>query len=188
MTLTSQSKDFFLKFDKHTELAGYSKVKLFLSCAEHDDMDVVVQIRKIDSEGRMLQHLNYPCPVPVEDVPDFNTAKTLGPQGFLRASHAVSLDPESSSDLRPFYTHRVRKPIKPGTVVPLEIPIWPIGMVLAAGEGIALRVAGHDMCLPETEMCRLTKPEDENVGSHTLHTGGQYESYLTIPVLPIASD
>jgi hypothetical protein len=173
-----------LKFDEATELAGYSKVKIFMSCAEHDDMDVVVQIRKIDSKGRLLQHLNYPCPVPVEEVPDLNTVKTLGPQGFLRASHAVSLDPDSTSDVQPFYTHRIRNPIKPGTIVPLEIGIWPIGMVFAAGEGIMFRVSGHDMCLPETEMCRLIEPEDGNVGYHTIYTGGEYNSYLIIPIIP----
>jgi hypothetical protein len=95
-----------VKFDKATELAGYSRVKLYISCAEHDDMDIVVQIRKIDANGQPLQHLNYPCPVPVDEVPDLYTAKTLGPQGFLRALHAVSLDPDSKSDLQPFYTHR----------------------------------------------------------------------------------
>lgn len=148
-------------------------------------MDVVVQIRKIDSKGKLLQHLNYPCPAPVEEVPDFNTAKTLGPQGFLRASHATSLDPDSSCDVKPFYTHRLRSPIKPGAIVPLEIGIWPIGMVFAAGEGIMLRVSGHDMCLPETELCVLTEPEDENVGNHTIYTGREYNSHLIIHVIPL---
>lgn len=148
-------------------------------------MDVVVQIRKIDSTGTSLEHLNYPCPVPAQEVPNVNTAKTLGPQGFLRASHRVSLDrSNSSSEVELFYTHRHREPIPPGTRVRLEIPIWPIGMVFAKGEGIMLRVSGHDMCLPETEMCRLEEPDDVNVGRHTLHTGGEFDSSLTIPVIP----
>jgi uncharacterized protein len=151
---------------------------------DHDEMDVAVQIRKIDCTGKPLQHLNYSCPVPVEEVPDFNTAKTLGPQGFLRASHRVSLDREASSKTDIVYTHRNREPIPPGTKVRLEIPIWPIGMVFAAGEGIMLRVSGHDMCLPETELCRLQEPEDSNIGRHNVFSGGQYDSSLTIPVIP----
>ena len=55
-------------------------------------MDIAVQIRKISSSGTPLAHLNYPCPVPISSVPNVNTAKTLGPQGFLRASHAVTRD------------------------------------------------------------------------------------------------
>jgi uncharacterized protein len=131
-------------------------------------MDIVVQIRKIDAKGKLLEHLNYPCPVPVEEVPSLNTAKTIGTQGFLRASHAVSYDHEASSETRPVYTHRKREPVTPGTTVPLEIGLWPIGIVFEAGEGIMLRVSGHDMCLPETEMCRVTEPEDGNVGKHNI--------------------
>ncbi|KAF5684878.1 cocaine esterase [Fusarium circinatum] len=182
---------FTATFDVATELAGYPKAVLHISCPDHDDFDVVVQIRKIDNQGHQLSHLNYPCPVPVEEVPDVNTAKTLGPQGFLRASHSVSLHgdggPVVSDDLSRetdvLHSHRVRKPISPGTIVRLEIPIWPIGMVFAAGEGIALKVSGHDMCLPETDLCRLTEPEDENVGRHYVHTGGDYDSHLVIPVI-----
>lgn len=66
----------------------------------------------------------------------------------------------------------------------LEIPIWPIAMIFAAAEGIMLKISGHDMCLPETELCRLESPEDENVGRHFLWTGGQYDSSLTVPVMP----
>ncbi|KAG5760176.1 hypothetical protein H9Q72_011706 [Fusarium xylarioides] len=182
---------FTATFDVATELAGHPKAVLHMSCPDHDDFDVVVQIRKIDSKGRQLSHLDYPCPVAIDEVPDVNTAKTLGPQGFLRASHHISLNgdggPVVSDDLSRetdvLYSHRVRQPISPGTIVRLEIPIWPIGMVFAAGEGIALNVSGHDMCLPETDLCRLREPEDENVGRHYVHTGGKYESYLVIPVI-----
>lgn len=180
------SLDFRLFFPTGIEIAGPSLATLFMATPDSTDMDVVVQIRKINSAGEPLKHLNYPCPVPEAEVPDLNVAKTLGPQGFLRASHAVSLDRSLSPSLvEPFYTHRIREPIEPrGKVVRLEIPIWPIGMTFAAGEGIMLRVSGHDMCLPETEMCRLAEPEDENVGVHVLYSGGQYDSSLTLPVIP----
>ncbi|RKL50812.1 hypothetical protein BFJ72_g265 [Fusarium proliferatum] len=182
---------FTTTFDVATELVGYPKVVLHMSCPDHDDFDVVVQVRKTDNKGRQLSHLNYPCPVHIEEVPDVNTAKTLGPQGFLRASHHVSLNgdggPVVSDDVSRetdvLYSHRVRQPISPGAIVRLEIPIWPIGMVFAAGEGIALNVSGHDMCLPETDLCRLREPEDQNVGRHYVHTGGKYDSHLVIPVI-----
>lgn len=154
-----------------------------MSCAEHDDMDVAVQIRKISREGRALKHLNYPCPVPIFEVPDLNTAKTLGPQGFLRASHARTFDSKASKGNDLVYTHRTREAIEPGTIVELNIPIWPIGMVFAAGEGILLKISGHNMCLPETEMCQLTEPEDCNVGRHMVYTGGEYQSLLTVPIV-----
>ena len=155
-----------------------------MSCAQHDDIDVVVQIRKISTSGKLLEHLNYPCPVPVEEVPNVNVAKTLGPQGFLRASHAVSLAPDGTKN-EVFYTHDRREPVEPGAVVKLDITLWPMGMVFAAGEGIMLRIAGHDMCHPETELIRQTDAVDENVGEHVVHTGGGHDSHLVIPVIPL---
>lgn len=155
-----------------------------MAAPDHDDLDVVVQIRKISREGKLLAHLNYPCPVPEPEVVDLNVAKTLGPQGFLRASHRNTLDKDKSpSETDLFYSHTFREPITSGAVIKLEVPIWPIGMVFGAGEGIMLRVSGHDMCLPETELCVLKEPEDDNVGRHILYSGGKYASSLTIPFI-----
>lgn len=102
-----------------------------MSCPDHDDIDVVVQIRKVNSSGRPSAHLNYPCPVPIDQVPDVNTAKTLGPQGFLRASHHVSRggpgEPIVSEDLSGEtdvqYSRRIRQPTGRGKAVRLDIPI-----------------------------------------------------------------
>ncbi|KAK0212416.1 Alpha/Beta hydrolase protein [Desarmillaria ectypa] len=169
------SSDFTFYFRKATELSGYPKIKLWVTCKEHDDLDAVVQIRKIDVKGNLLEHFNYPCLVPVEEVLDVNTAKTLGPQGFLRASHSVSLD---------LSKHDKRQPILPkGKIVPLEIPLWPIGTVFAEDEGIMVRISGHDMSYPETEICALKEPVDYNVGHHTIHTGGKHDSHLVLPII-----
>lgn len=128
-------------------------------------------------------HLNYPVPVTIDKVADFNTAKTLGPQGFLRASHSVTLDRGKSRGNDLFYQHDRREPITPGEITRLEIPLWPTGMTFAKGEGIMLRVSGHDMSLPETELCVMTEPDDENVGNHKIHTGGQFDCKLSIPLI-----
>jgi uncharacterized protein len=182
--LTNLRQDFVYYFTKQTELAGYPKATVWVSTPDHDDMDVAVQIRKISKEGKLLKYLNYPCPVPEAEVPDVNTAKTLGPQGFLRASHRFTLDREKSfSETDLYYSHRFAEKIKPGTKVRLEIPLWNLGMVFAPGEGIMVRVSGHDMSLPEIAGCKLDEPDDDNVGKTTLHTGGQYDSSITLPFI-----
>ncbi|KAL1644146.1 hypothetical protein SLS58_004426 [Diplodia intermedia] len=177
--------DFTLTFPHRTELAGYPVVKLWMSCAAKDDMDVNVQIRKTGHSGQPLQSLNYPVPVPVDQVPDTNVAKYLGPDGMLRASHACTKEyhRDDGGGLRPFYASTRSEPVPRGSVVPLEIPVWPIGMVFEEGEGVMLRVAGHDLRLPEVEMMRLTEPVDENVGRHVVYAGGGYDSYLVLPVI-----
>lgn len=155
-----------------------------MSCHEHDDMDVAVQIRKINVVGQPLEYLNYPCPVPFEEVPGINIVRMIGPQGFLRASHRITLDREKSFGNELFYTHREREAISPGTIVALEIPIWPTSINFAPGEGIMLKISGHDMAHPETSACVLTEPEDANVGRHNVFTGGRYKSVLTVPIIP----
>lgn len=148
-------------------------------------MDVVVQLRKIDKFGNLLTGINFPFPVPQSEAPEGETIKTYGPQGFLRASHLPSRDEaRSSSDGQEvFYRHGCEEKITPGTVVPLEITLWPMGMVFAKGEGIMLFVAGHFLSEPATAAMKLQEPDDENVGQHNIHTGGKYDSCLVLPVV-----
>lgn len=119
-------QDFTCYFDRYTEIAGYAKACLWMSCNDHDDPDVAVQIRKISRNGKPLEHLNHPCPVSIEEVPNVNTAKCLGPQGFLRASHSITKVDKLSTEQEIFYQHDCRQPISPGSIVKVEITLWPI--------------------------------------------------------------
>lgn len=174
-----------MKFNEYTEVCGYAKVRLWMSCKEHDNMDVVVQLRKIDRDGKLLAALNFPAPVPESEAPEGETAKTYGPQGFLRASHAHTRDEaRSSADGQEiYYKHDSEKSISLGTIVPLDITLWPMGMVFAAGEGIMLRVAGHFLSEPSSAAMKPQASEDENVGQHNIHTGGKYDSSLILPMI-----
>jgi predicted acyl esterase len=156
-----------------------------MSCKQRDDMDVVVQLRKIDESGNMLEGVNFPCPVPASAIPDAETSKLYGPQGFLRASSSVSRDQaRSSSDGQEvFYRHDREEKITPGAIVPLDITLWPTGMVFAAGEGLLLRVGGHFLSAPSAAAMKPVESEDENVGQHYIHTGGEHDSCLILPVI-----
>lgn len=135
----------------------------------------------IGQAPRVLELVTMPKPQP--EVPNVNITKHLGQQEMLRASNHVSLRlGQDAHDDFPVYEHNRREPIPVGTVVPLYIPIWPVGMVFEAGEGLMLRVSGHDMALPEVELLRLKEPVDENRGKHTIYTG-DYASYLVLPFI-----
>ncbi|KAJ5747334.1 uncharacterized protein N7511_009030 [Penicillium nucicola] len=183
--LAASTSEFVLKFDDYTEIAGYAKARLWMSCEQRDDMDVVIQLRKIDETGTLLEGVNFPCPIPASDIPDAETSKLYGPQGFLRASSSVSRDPtRSSSDGQEvFYRHDREEKITPGTIVPLDITLWPTGMVFAAGEGLLLRIGGHFLSAPSAAVMKPEESEDENVGQHHIHTGGKYDSCLILPVI-----
>lgn len=148
-------------------------------------MDVVVQLRKIDKSGNLLKGMNFPSPAPESEAPEGETVKLYGPQGFLRASFSASRDGTRSSPdgQQVFYKHDREEKIPPGNIVPLEITLWPTGMVFAEGEGIMLSIAGHFLSAPVVAAMKAQAPDDENLGQHHVHTGGQYDSCLILPVV-----
>lgn len=172
-----------MRFDEYTELSGLPWAKLFVSCAEHDDLDIHIQIREIGVNGSLLANNNYPVPVPIHKLNNFNIAKYEGPSGVLRASHTVSQKPKQAPEDYPIHTYRERQRIIPGTVVELDVPIWPIGFVFGSGEGISIIIAGHDLKLPEIDGTGFSEPNDENKGKHIVNTGGEQASFLMLPFL-----
>ncbi|KAH7134862.1 Alpha/Beta hydrolase protein [Dendryphion nanum] len=176
-----------IKFDKPTWLVGYSKAVLYLSADEADDLDVFVQLRKLDKSGNKTLQLNVPLDklIPpknhASEVPDSCFLKYYGPNGSLRASHAVTKQPSTKNDSWPVYKNDRQEKIKPGTIVRLEVPIWPGGMSFDAGESLAIKVSGHYMSAMEIAVLN-GKTITENKGRHNLHYGGENESYIEVPL------
>jgi len=175
-------------FPERTTLAGFSKLRIFVSCLDHDDMDIYVMIRKLSSTGELMEQSNVPLhELPpdvktVKDVKNVSPCKYLGPTGMLRASHR-EFDPEKSTEYWPFHTHRRAEMVKPGDVVELNIGIWPMGVVFEKGEGLRVVVSGRDMRLPEWDNPHVAYMEPVfNKGSHRIHLGSKYaESYVLLP-------
>ncbi|KAJ5653048.1 hypothetical protein N7490_000051 [Penicillium lividum] len=174
-------------FQERTRLIGTSKATLWLSCQDHNDFDVFVQIRKADWSGNILRNVNIPLQelgVHSEaEVQTVNTLKYLGPTGVLRASHRA-LDPILSKPHWPAHDHSKLDLIPPGDIVKLEIGIWPAAIQFEPGEQLVLKVSGHHMTLAEFEPLRGGFVTG-NKGRQVLHFGGDYESKLEIPCVPI---
>ena len=156
-----------------------------MSCDDSNDLDVVVQIRKIDSSGRLLAGTNFPFPGPDEEAPDAETSKSYGPQGFLKASSSGTRDEARSSKdgQEVFYKHDAETKIPPGTIVPLDVTLWPMGMIFAPDEGIMLRIAGHFLSPAPAPGMAPRQCDNENIGRHHVHTGGRYKSCLILPIV-----
>lgn len=160
--------EFTMRFEKDTEITGFLKLHLWVEAEAANDMDLFVRIIKLDASGQPLfqNSLSY---------------RYAGPDGRLRVSQR-QLDPGASSEERPSYTHRASETLAPGRIVPIEVQIWPTGMVFHAGQQLQLVIAGYDYM--------LSRPADRlpvasiNKGMHILHTGGRYDSYLLLPVIP----
>lgn len=174
-------------FDKPSTLIGPPKATVYMSCPDHDDMDVFVIIRKADRQGKVLRNLNIPLHeigyAREEDVPDLNVPKYIGPSGVLRASHRA-IDLKLSKPHWHIHDHTREAKIVPGEIVKLEIMLWPAAIGFEAGEKLIFRVAGHQMTLAEFPELRggFTTL---NQGRHFVHVGGQYESRVEIPFVVI---
>ncbi|KAF7552155.1 hypothetical protein G7Z17_g4501 [Cylindrodendrum hubeiense] len=181
---------FRYKFLKPTWLHGYSHLVLHVANDSHDDIDVFVQIKKLDSSGKQLVNMNVPLDKlipPANDVSEVHNScflKYTGPTGSLRASHAISKVTPKPGNLTgdwPEYTHETRKPIPAGTITRLEIPIWPTAINFDAGESLAVKVSGHYMSYMEFDV--LYGTSHKNKGRHTVHFGGKYDSHLVVPLM-----
>ncbi|KAJ4983481.1 s15 family peptidase [Stagonosporopsis vannaccii] len=181
-------------FEKYTEIIGPSKVKLFMSTNDHDDMDVYVIIRKLDRDGKALLSLNVPLDkqphgTSFEQVDNLNLYKHNGPTGRLRASkRALGQDPILSEEQRErqvptelWFPYDKEEKVPYGTVVELNIAIWPTGIAFESGESMRLEVKGHDHALHEWEDLGPLL-ENFNKGTHTIHTSKEHPSQILLPL------
>ncbi|KAI8651854.1 hypothetical protein LRP88_10858 [Fusarium phalaenopsidis] len=186
---------FTVTFDRYTELCGFSKAKLFMSCLDADDMDVYVIIRKLDRDGKALLNHNIPFinqkpGTKLGDIPDENIYKYVGPSGRLRASkRETGEDPGLTEEMRArkdptelWYPHYKSDKIPLGEVAELDIAIWPGGIVFEAGESLRFEIKGHDPILPEYPPL-FQSLTNLNVGKHIVYTGPKYKSSLMLPLI-----
>ena len=133
----------------------------------NDDLDLFVNVQKLSSKGDWLPTTVIGQPHP-------------GAWGKLRVSRRA-LDTKLSTDYRPMLAQTKEEKLKPGEVVPIEITIWPTSKIWHKGQAIRVQIAGHYIREGWFEPLSWGT---ENKGRHVIHTGGRYQSYLTIPVVP----
>jgi len=158
---------FDITFDEDVELTGYAKVRLWVEADGSSEMDLFITVMKLDESGEFLPAYVMGQPHP-------------GSTGKLRVSQRA-LDPELSTDFQPVQAHRERKRLRPGEIVPVEIAIYPFSRIWHKGQQLRLQIAGRYFREGWFEPFTW---ELENKGRHIIHTGGEYESYLQIPVVP----
>jgi predicted acyl esterase len=186
MDTDSEELSFTYTFASRSRLIGYPKAILYMSCSEHDDLDVFVQIRKGDSNGNVLQNINIPLSelgLQASQVVTINTNKYIGPTGILRASHR-HIDQARSKPHWPIHSHDRDDKVVPGNIVKLEIGIWPTGIVFEQGEKLIFKIAGHELRLAEFEPLRGAFTTG-NKGRHIVHIGGDHPSRVIVPFVEV---
>ena len=172
-------------FESPTYVVGHPRATLYVSCSEHDDLDIFVQLRKMCKDGRLLENINIPADalgIPADKVPNLNILKYLGPTGIIRASHR-ELDQTLSKPHHPVLSHRKEDLVKPGEVVRLEVAIWACGMAFEAGEKLVLKLSGHDMRFVDFPPLSCSF-HSGNKGIHKIYCGeGGFHSELVLPTV-----
>lgn len=157
-------------FAQETELTGYPFLRVWAEAQGHDDMDLIITVKKLSAEG-----VEQPVTL-------FNgTAPHPGAWGKMRVSHR-ELDPELSTPFNPVQAHTREQKLSEGEVVPCNIEITPLSRVWHAGETLRVTIAGRYIRDPHwIEPLML---ETNNQGTHVIHAGANFDSFLQIPVAP----
>lgn len=161
--------EFDYRFEEDTELTGYMKLHAFVEADGHDDMDLFVTVKKVHENGTEI-------PVTLFD----GTAPHPGAWGKMRVSHR-ELDEALSSDFQPVQAHRRELKLSAGEIVPIDVEINPTSRLWRKGEILRVQVAGR--YLRDEHWIEPLMWETDNRGGHIVHTGGEYGSYLQVPVV-----
>ena len=171
---------FSVTLDKESDFVGPVKAKLFVSSTT-PDMDLFATVCAFGPDGKEMMFLAAPEPrAPVT-------------QGWLRVSQRKT-DPKRSAEHLPYYPHDERQDLKPGVVYEVDLEIWPMSISLPSGSRLTLTLQGKDFERPgDTGPMRgvawfthedpTDRPAERFEGTNTLHTGGQHESYVLLPLI-----
>jgi predicted acyl esterase len=104
------------------------------------------------------------------------------------------LDSTLSTDFIPIQSFDQPEMLRPGEIIPVDIAIMPASEIFHAGEQLRLTIAGHEFTAPPGAppagllafMPKLPPLPTNNAGVHVIHGGDDRQSFLQIPVIPIA--
>ena len=165
--------EFVFTFEEDTELTGYMNLKLWVSPDKSNDMDLFITLRKLSRDGIQVYFDN--CHVP---------GRWPLALGWLRLSHR-ELDREKSTPWEP-YPKSVVGPgqkVRPGEIVPCEIPILPTSTLFRKGETLKLDISGIYRGGEKVDV-PFGYTDTVNKGMHSIYAGGKFDSYLLIPISP----
>ena len=159
--------NFDYTFEEETELTGYLKLHLWVAAESHNDADLFINVQKLSTTGEWL-------PVTVVGEPH------PGAWGKLRVSRR-RLDEKLSTDYCPVQAHTVDEKVEPGQIVPVDIEINPTSRIWHKGQKLRVQISGRYIREGWFEPLEWVT---DNKGRHLIYTGGSYDSYLQIPVIP----
>jgi predicted acyl esterase len=172
---TTGNANFSYTFTQDAQIIGYTSLRLYVEAQGATDMDLFVSVEKIDEQGIAIRprpgtiaDMQEECIKAVDCVP-------AGPAGRLRVS-LRDLDDSLSTSFWPVHSFTQPKKLTPGEIVAVDIGLLPRAHFFHAGQRLRLTVRGS---CAEHDVLTI------NEGKHLIHTGGGYQAYLQLPLVPL---
>lgn len=181
---------FTYTFQEDARLIGLPKAHLYMSCPDHEDFAICVELQKLDSKGKMMRNCNVPLDrtpfKSMSELPDsFQNGLLVfnGSTGLLRASRRYIDESKSLHPNYPFHPHDRSELVLPrGEIVELQVGIWAMGVDYRKGESLRVVITASNPTWPELQDEGLVSAEvGVNVGRHIVHFGGEYPSHVVLP-------
>ena len=159
---------FSIRFDRDVDLIGHTHLHLWLSIEAGDDADLFVGLKKFDADGNEVFFLGE----------SGNNPNDIVTRGWLRASHRELS--AASTDFRPVLSHTRQVAVEPGVPTEMAVEIHPTSTRFLAGETLMLVIQGSS--IPPSDIA-IGFDDKVNRGSHTVHFGGTYAAWLSLPMI-----
>lgn len=192
------------RMERPTEITGYMKLHLWVSAPDHDDMDLAVRVEKLSRDGQPLpdrtgnliaatglmrvsmRQLDEARSTEAEPYYTFTTEQKLKPgeivpveieiwpmglyfdEGEILQLTVGAYRPANAAI--PFGSASISVPRDGFTYMPGQ----PVDMITVGGNAT--------QCADPAEV--VVSPATHNAGRHRIYTGGEYDSYLYVPVIP----
>ncbi|WP_346701000.1 CocE/NonD family hydrolase [Barnesiella sp. An22] len=192
------------RMERPTEITGYMKLHLWVSAPDHDDMDLAVRVEKLSRDGQPLpdrtgnliaatglmrvsmRQLDEARSTEAEPYYTFTTEQKLKPgeivpveieiwpmglyfdEGEILQLTVGAYQPANAAI--PFGSASISVPRDWFTYMPGQ----PVEMMTVGGNAT--------QCADPAEV--VVSPATHNAGRHRIYTGGEYDSYLYVPVIP----
>ncbi len=192
------------RMEQPTEITGYMKLHLWVSAPDHDDMDLAVRVEKLSRDGQPLpdrtgnliaatglmrvsmRQLDETRSTEAEPYYTFTTEQKLKPgeivpveieiwpmglyfdEGEILQLTVGAYQPANAAI--PFGSASISVPRDGFTYMPGQ----PVEMMTVGGNAT--------QCADPAEV--VVSPATHNAGRHRIYTGGEYDSYLYVPVIP----
>lgn len=163
---------FDIKFNEDTFVCGYIKLHAWIECRGYDNMDMFLRIKKFGQNGEYLPLYCMKEPF-------------IGTWGEGRGARR-ELDTTLSTDFQPVQAHQKDEPMEQGKVYPIDLEILPTTRLWHKGETLRIQITPEFVVnewYEEKRMQFTTDNGEPGTAQHVIHTGGEYDSYLQIPVV-----